>query len=132
MGKKLNTEFLAAYIELDAACSELLELKRGGITEYINRLKENKSIPQRDEALSKLGSYRRTRNKLAHEEGALSDIDNIDKADIRWLKDFKKSVTKRKDPISLFNKPTNAFKTRVAIIAAAVAVIAIIIILLIK
>ena len=102
MGKKSNTDFLAAYIELDTACAELLGVKRGGITEYINKLKEAKGAPQGNEVLSKLISYRKVRNKLAHEDGALNGITEIEKGDLKWIQNFTKTVSKKKDPISLY------------------------------
>jgi len=127
LGKKSNTDFLAAYIELDTACAELLGVKRGGITEYINKLKEAKGAPQGNEVLSKLISYRKVRNKLAHEEGALTEIKDIDRADVRWLSGFKKNIRKRRDPLSLYNKLPTPIGIKVAIIAAVAVVLAIII-----
>lgn len=125
MGKKNNTDFLAAYIELDTACAELLGVKRGGITEYINELKEAKGAPQGSETLSKLISYRKARNKLAHEEGALSDVKDIDKTDVRWIDRFKKTIQKRRDPLSLYKRPAKAFTVK-AVVAAAAALAAVI------
>lgn len=131
MGKKSNTDFLAAYIELDTACAELLGVKRGGITEYINKLREAKGAPHGNDVLSKLISYRKVRNKLAHEEGALTDIKEISRDDVRWIGSFKKAVRKRRDPLSLYNKLPSPIGIKVAIIAAAavLAIIAAIIVL---
>lgn len=123
MGKKTNTDFLSTFIELEAACNSLLDCKRGGVSEYINKLKSSDCSSAGDEALKKLLRYRRIRNKLAHEEGALAETDEIEKSDIRWLKDFKKSVEKRRDPLSKkCGTVRTIFKKTVGIVAILVAV----------
>ncbi len=137
MGKKINTDFLAAFIELETACNEMLGTKRSGVTEYINRLSGFKSAPEREEVLPKLISYRGTRNKLAHEEGALTEINNLDRSDVRWLKAFKKKVKKGRDPVSVcIRKSERSRRGRlaaaVAIAAAFVAVLIAALILIIK
>ena len=104
MGKKANTDFLAAFIELETACNGLLGCKRSGVTEYINELNSVGSISGKSEVLQKLLAYRKIRNKLAHEEGALADVKSISSEDVRWLRKFKKDVERRRDPISLDRK----------------------------
>ena len=131
MGKKFNTEFLEAYIDLDSACAKALDVNRSGVTEYINRLKSDPYISPTDETLKRLIGYRKTRNKLAHEEGALADMDEIDKSDIRWLKDFCKAIIKGKDPLSLAHRELSLKKIVLWGAAAVCIVIAIIAILLI-
>ena len=124
MSKKINTDFLTAYIELEASCNVLLGTRRGGVTEYINRLMGLRSAPNREDILPKLINYRNIRNRIAHENGALSNLKIVDKGDIRWIKDFAKKIQKRRDPISLYVKSCEKGNI-VSRIKAAVAIIAI-------
>lgn len=126
MSKKTNTDFLAAYIELDTVCNELLDTRHGGISEYINRLKESPARDVDNFTKKKLISYRAIRNRLAHEEGALKDIDEVTRSDIKWIKEFKKSIERRRDPISLLEKKTKSKRnTRLIFALAAFAIVAI-------
>lgn len=109
MGNKTNTAFFAAYIELDNACAKALEVKKGGVSAYISQLVESRYAPGRSETLPKLVEYRKIRNKMAHEEGALSDLREVSKADVQWLNRFTKQVEKGRDPISLYHKKANRF-----------------------
>lgn len=119
MGKKTNTDFLAAFIELENACNSLLGCRRSGVTEYINRLKESDSVSGGDAALKKLLKYRKIRNKLAHEEGALSEVNDVDSSDVKWLKSFAKDVERGRDPISASRGFRLSFKKIVGILALA-------------
>lgn len=134
MSKKNNTDFLTAFIELEGACNGLLGTKRGGVSEYINRLNEFKSNPDIKELSKKLITYRSIRNKLAHEEGALSDIRDIDRSDVRWLANFKKKIKKERDPLSLCirREKLNSIGRilRISAIAAAAVAVLILIIML--
>lgn len=135
MSKKFNTAFLEAYIELEIACNAMFGLKRGGVTEYINRLINAKSSPDRDEILPKLVMYRNIRNRIAHEEGAISTINDLAKADVTWIKSFKKLVDKKKDPLSLFYQKARRYErgrvaSKVGVVLLVVAVIAAAVILL--
>lgn len=102
MSKRLNERFLEAYIELDAVCSEKLNVSSGGVTEYVNRLNNARVAPGRDEALPKLVRYRTIRNMLSHEAGAIKRDNGVLKSDIGWLKKFSTSLKKKKDPLSLY------------------------------
>ena len=99
---KINMSFFNAYLELDKACAKLLEVSRGGATAYINKLAELRFAPERSEVLPKLLKYRKIRNIIAHEEGAFSEVDEITKADIKWLNRFTASVNKKRDPVSRY------------------------------
>ena len=101
MSKKRNTEFLEAYIAFEAICTEKFGLRNGGATEYINNLIRYTGAPKRDSILPKLVSYRNIRNRMAHENGALTKIKDIGASDVRWLKKFTKLVVRKKDPVSI-------------------------------
>ena len=96
--------FFNAYLELDKACAKLLEVSRGGATAYINKLAELRFAPERSEVLPKLLKYRKIRNIIAHEEGAFSEVDEITKADIKWINRFTASVNKKRDPVSRYER----------------------------
>ena len=91
-----------AYMELDAVCSEKLNVSSGGVTEYVNRLNNARVAPGRDEALPKLVRYRTIRNMLSHEAGAIKRDNGVLKSDITWLKKFSSNLKKKKDPLSLY------------------------------
>lgn len=101
---KINMSFFNAYLELDKACAKLLEVSRGGATAYINKLAELRFAPERSEVLPKLLKYRKIRNIIAHEEGAFSEVDEITKADIKWINRFTASVNKKRDPVSRYER----------------------------
>lgn len=109
MGNKTNMAFFNAYIELDNVCARALDVKKGGVSAYIGRLVESRFAPGRSEILPKLVEYRKIRNAMAHEEGALTDITEITKADVQWISRFAKQVQKKKDPISQYTRKANRF-----------------------
>ena len=102
MSKRINEKFMDAYMELDAVCSEKLNVSSGGVTEYVNRLNNARVAPGRDEALPKLVRYRTIRNMLSHEAGAIKRDNGVLKSDISWLKKFSSNLKKKKDPLSLY------------------------------
>ncbi len=104
MGRRLNERFLASYIELDKDCCEKFGVATGGITEYINRLNNARFAPGREEALPRLVRYRNLRNKMAHELGSLRKMNDVVKADVKWLRKFDKDIIKHRDPISSYLK----------------------------
>ena len=112
MGNRLNSAFLSAYIELDKVCCLKFGAATGGITEYINRLITARFAPDRDDVLPRLVKYRNIRNRMAHEEGAFGKIDEIAKADVRWIQGFKKAMQKKRDPISLYLRKTRRYARR--------------------
>lgn len=106
---KINMSFFNAYLELDKACAKLLEVSRGGATAYINKLAELRFAPERSEVLPKLLKYRKLRNIIAHEEGAFSEVDEITKADIKWINRFTASVNKKRDPVSRYERKARIY-----------------------
>jgi len=112
MGKKYNSAFLNAYIELDKICCHKFGIVTGGITAYINRLINSRYAPDRDQVLPRLVRYRNIRNRIAHEAGALQSIDELTKADIRWIEEFIKDIEKRKDPITLYLRKARKYAKR--------------------
>jgi hypothetical protein len=122
MSGRTNMTFFKAYIELENACAARLGVDKHGVSAYINRLVEMRFAKGRSETLPKLIKYRSFRNKIAHEEGAMKDLDGITKADIQWLSRFTRLVNKRRDPVSLYENKARRYiiwrKFRIAIIAA--------------
>ena len=112
LGKRINEAYLAAYIELDRITSEKFGVSAGGVTEYINRLNNARFAPGREEALPRLVRYRNLRNKLAHEAGAIRRMNEITKADVKWIRAFIKALTKRKDPISAYLRKARRYAKR--------------------
>lgn len=121
MANKINLAFFNAYLELDKTCNEYFEISKGGVTTYINRLKELEFAPDKDKFLSRLFKYRKLRNIIAHEADAMSDLSEITKEDVKWLNDFAKAVENKKDPISRYRRNTDLYdlwcKARIAFIA---------------
>ena len=100
--KKFNEQFVEAFVELDKLCCEKFGVQMGGVTEYITRLNNAKYAPNRDEVLPVLVKYRNLRNKFAHEPEAFKKADAVAKTDVKWLVDFKKSINKKKDPLTTY------------------------------
>lgn len=118
---KLTTSFFNAYIELDKACMARLEVSRGGVTTYINRLAELRFAPERSEVLPKLIKYRKMRNIIAHEGDSLTEPLNISKLDVKWLNRFTRILGRRADPISRYERKSRLYsfwrKVKVFLIA---------------
>ncbi len=112
MGLRLNEKFLGSYIDIDKNCCEKFGVSAGGVTEYINRLNNARFAPGREEALPRLVRYRNLRNKMAHEIGSLRKMNDVTKADIKWLKKFNKDLIKRRDPISAYLKKARKYARR--------------------
>ena len=109
---RINSLFLNSYIELDKICSQKFALSSGGVTEYINRLVNSRYAPDRDEVLQRLVKYKNVRNRIAHEEGALGQISDITKLDLKWLDGFKHDLQKRRDPISVYLRKARKYARR--------------------
>ena len=109
MGRRVNEVFLSEYIELDRDCCEKFGISTGGVTEYINRLNNARFAPGRDDVLPRLVRYRNLRNKIAHELSAVRKIEEITKADVRWIRAFDRNLVKKKDPISLYLRKARKF-----------------------
>lgn len=112
MSRKYNSAFLNSYIELDKICSHKFGIVSGGITEYVNRLISAKYAPDREQVLPRLVRYRNIRNRIAHEAGALQSIDEITKADVKWIEEFIKDIDKKRDPISLYLRKARKYAKR--------------------
>ena len=112
MGRKVNESFVAAFVELDKECSEKFGVANGGVTEYINRLNNARFAPGRDDILPRLVRYRNLRNKLTHEVSAMRKSEEVSKVDVKWLNSFKKSIRKKKDPISLYLRKARKYAKR--------------------
>lgn len=114
--------FFKAYIELDNACAARLGVDKHGVSAYINRLVEMRFAKGRSETLPKLIKYRNYRNAIAHEADAMKELDSISKSDIQWLNRFTKLISKRRDPVSLYENKARRYmfwrKFRIAIIIA--------------
>ena len=84
MINKTNVSFLTAYIELDKICCRRFGIQSGGVSMYINKLVQERFVPEREKILPRLIRYRNLRNKLAHEDGALNGITEIEKSDTEY------------------------------------------------
>lgn len=128
LGKRINEQFLAGYIELDKNCCDKFGVTTGGVTEYINRLNNARFAPGRDDVLPRLVRYRNLRNKFSHEVGALRRVDEVTKVDVHWVRSFNRDLLKKRDPISAYLKKARRYvrrrKLRRAAYTAAAIVIA--------
>ncbi len=116
---KINQAFLSAYINLDKSCAKKLDAK-SGVTEYINKLTNLRFAFGRNELLPRLIKYRKLRNRIAHEPGAMKEIDELSRQDISWLKKFEKQVIKGRDPVSKYLKKAGEKARGRALVRAAV------------
>ena len=136
MSNKTHLAFFNAYLELDKACATALGISKSGVTSYINCLVESRYAPDRNEVLRKLIKYRKFRNIIAHEAGAMSEFNEITKEDIKWVNKFASKMTRKQDPISRYErklKMEEIWRKIVligSIVAGAVAVIGIIIVII--
>ena len=112
MSRKINEKFLNNFLELDKLCCEKFGVATNGVTEYINRLNNARFAPNRDEVLPRLVKYRNLRNRFAHEPQAIRKCDDINKADVKWVGKFKKTVKAKKDPITKYVKKARRFARR--------------------
>lgn len=124
MSSKINLSFFKAYIELDKACAERLGVAKNGVSAYIGRLVDYRFAPERSEVLPKLIKYRKCRNVIAHEENAFDEADEITKEDVQWVSRFAKSVSRKNDPVSRYERKARRYsiwrKVRLVLIAIAV------------
>lgn len=104
MANKINLAFFNAYLELDKICAQRLGISKSGVTAYINNLVDCRYAPDRNDVLRKLIKYRKIRNILAHEPIAMTELNEITKEDIKWVNQFTKTVDKKKDPISRYER----------------------------
>ena len=129
MSSKINMSFFKAYIELDKVCADRLGVERNGVSAYINSLVELRFAPERSEVLPRLIKYRKARNIIAHEDGAIDQLDELTKDDIKWLNRFAKSVSHKRDPISRYERKARRYsiwkKVKVVLIIFLVAAVAV-------
>ena len=114
---KTNEKFLEAFISLESLCADKLGITTAGVSEYISRLSGAKMAIGRDETVKQLTRFRKVRNRLVHENGALRSLDEISQKDIKWLKKFEKSVKKSKDPLSRYYKQAKGDKRKKILLA---------------
>lgn len=127
MSAKLNRLFFNAYIEVDKLCAAKLGLESGGLNEYINKLINSRFAPDREETLNRLTRYRGIRNAMAHRSGALDQLDEIDKTDIKWLQSFSYDLSHKRDPLSRYLRRARGYVRRrrfFGVIIAAVVILA--------
>lgn len=115
---KINETFLNTFIEVDKTCSAKFGVSGSGVNEYINRLRNARFAQGRDEVLPRLVRYTNLRNRIAHEAGALRQIDEITKADVKWLSSFEKILEKKKDPLSLYLRKARRYARRRRVLRA--------------
>jgi hypothetical protein len=76
------------------------------------------------------------RNIIAHEEGAFEELEEITKADIKWLNRFTASVNKKRDPISRYERKARRYaawkKVKVVLIALLLLIIALAVVVIAK
>lgn len=124
---KTNMSFFKAYIELDKACADRLGVEKHGVSAYISNLVEMRYATGRNEVLSRLIKYRKFRNAMAHEKNAFNEVDEITKSDIQWMTRFQKSLSKKRDPVSRYNRKAGFYslwrKIRIPVYVLAAAAI---------
>ncbi|MBQ8414490.1 MAG: hypothetical protein IJX58_04505 [Clostridia bacterium] len=129
MSSKINMSFFKAYIELDKVCADRLGVEKNGVSAYINSLVELRFAPERSEVLPRLIKYRKARNIIAHEDGAIDQLDELTKDDIKWLNRFAKSVSHKRDPISRYERKARRYsiwkKVKIVLIILLVAAVAV-------
>ena len=70
-----------------------------------NKEEQDKRMKEVEEKFNGIRKkYRKLRNIIAHEEGAFAELDEITKADIVWLNRFARSVARRFDPVSRYER----------------------------
>lgn len=120
---KTNEKFLEAFISLESLCADKLGITTAGVSEYISRLSGAKMAIGRDETVKQLTRFRKVRNRLVHENGALRSLGEISQKDIKWLKKFEKSVKKSKDPLSRYYKQAKGDKRKKILLACLAALL---------
>ena len=112
MGKKINEKFLKVYIELDKVCCEKFGITTGGVGEYINRLNNARFAPDRDEVLKRLVAYRDNHKRFYFEPKAVKKDTKLTNEDIKWIMSFKKAVSGKKDPVSVYLKKAKKYVSK--------------------
>ena len=103
----INTLFFEEYKRADKLCCEIYNSDKG-ITSYIDDMQNEsssykKDVPEWYTCLETLQKLRYKRNILAHEADTF-DIDMIDESELEFIKEFRKSLLERSDPIAKLEK----------------------------
>ena len=101
--------FFKSYIELDKVCADRLGVDRSGVSAYIDSLVELRFAPDRSEVLPRLIKYRKLRNIIAHEDGAMDRLDELSKSDVKWINRFAKTVSAKRDPVSRYQRKARRY-----------------------
>lgn len=112
MSAKLNRLFFNIYLEVDKLCTAKLGVEEGGVSEYINKLINSRFAPDREETLNRLTRYRGIRNAMAHRSGAMDQLDEIEKSDVRWLQSFSYDLSHKRDPLSRYLRRARGYVRR--------------------
>ena len=115
MSKKINERFVKLYIELDKLCCQKLGVTTGGMGEYINRLNSIRTpriVPRYDEFLKHLVAYRDLHKLFYFKPEEVRKNDKLLEKDIKWLKEFKKLLNRKKDPVAVYIKKMQKYVSR--------------------
>ena len=107
--KKLNNNYIKAYVQLESRCQEKFGITAGGVDEYVKRLESARFAPNRDEVLGKLNAYQSLSRRFEVEPNAVLNIKEVQKSDIQWVKKFTLSHKKKKDTISRYLKSARKY-----------------------
>lgn len=109
---KRHIEFYNTFCEVENICRAKLGVASDGVKSYINRLKSTRYALNREEVLKRLARYNSAAAFIGHEGGSEECIVGICKADIKWLKRFKRSLVKKQDTLSRYLRRAKASKGR--------------------
>ena len=112
--KNLNTQLIEVFGDLEQILNDIYGEKHG-VTAYINHMASlNVKNTDWNYILKRLKEIRHKRNNLSHGEVSFSE-NYVSKKDIEFIADFKKSILKVADPISLaYKKRKTRSKKRAA------------------
>lgn len=130
MAKRFNLkqEFYNSYSELDSICSAKFGVMKGGVENYISRLNNSRFANGRDDALKRLRRYSQVQTVLDGLGGDPTCLEGIGKADVKWIRDFIRSIVKKSDPLSTYLRRSKSYVARrkwlialgvIAVVAAA-------------
>lgn len=103
--------FIDSYKCLEKLCGEVLNVEKGGVTEYIDAMTaiaNGEAFVQswRDD-LKALKHYRWIRNQIAHEPDC--NEENMCRGeDAAWLESFRARIMNQTDPIAMYRKAVKA------------------------
>ena len=112
MSKKNNEKFLKAYEEVDKICCEKFGAQSSGVELYIDKLNNARFAPGRDEVLQRLANYKNIKSNFNSTPALVRKSNDVSKDDIKWLANFAKDITKKKDPISAYLRKARNFARR--------------------